>query len=184
MNRQRRIVIHDLLLSKCNTRNKIWQKTIFVLKLNIFKPLAISLLEKMLSLKSYMKHVDNINFRQVQSSDPMSWVHWQYCTLSSQPSRLETSEEVASSLDVKINNFVRDISLICFLLTKSWHDVVFIFLSEASAGGFKSAKKQTTQRYMNFRLILTSTPCSRSRSRHCSPLSSNMYFVHWTSLWI
>ena len=96
-------------------------------------------------------------------------------------SRLETSEEVASSLDVKINNFVRDISLICFLLTKSWHDVVFIFLSKASAGGFKSAKKQTTQRYMNFRLILTSTPCSRSRSRHCSPLSSNMYFVHWTS---
>ena len=84
MNRQRHIVIHDLLLSKCNARNKIWQKTIFVLKLNIFKPLAISLLEKMLSLKSYMKHADNINFRQVQSSNPMSWVHWQYCTLSSQ----------------------------------------------------------------------------------------------------
>ena len=38
------------------------------------------------------------------------------------------SEEVASSLDVKMNNFVRDISLICFLPTKSWHDVVFIFL--------------------------------------------------------
>ena len=29
----------------------------------------MSLLEKMLSLKSYMKHADNINFRQVQSSN-------------------------------------------------------------------------------------------------------------------
>ena len=42
----------------------------FFLKLNLFKPLAISLLDRMLRLKSYMKHAGNINFRQVQSSNP------------------------------------------------------------------------------------------------------------------
>ena len=57
------IVIYDLLSSKCNARNKICQ-------LNLFKPLSILLLDRMLRLKSYMKHADNINFRQVQSSNP------------------------------------------------------------------------------------------------------------------
>ena len=130
----------------------------FFLKLNLFKPLAILLLDRMLRLKSYMKHADNINFRQVQSSNPLSWVHWQYCTLSSQsftkmyefPSRRDRKhaieegciicqeESAVPALSVlnknvpwckdKQLNFVGDISLICFLPTKSWHDVVFIFL--------------------------------------------------------
>ena len=46
------------------------------------------------------------------------------------------------SLDVKINNFVRDISLICSLPSKSWHDVVFIFLRLR-----REDSKQTTQSY-------------------------------------
>ena len=97
------------------------------------------------------------------------------------------SEEVASSLDVKMNNFVRDISLICFLPTKSWHDVCLYFWgfgANIQIGEEANNAELLEFKVRYFLLILTSTPCSRSRSRYFFPLSSNMYFVHWTSLWI
>ena len=134
--------------------NKICRKTIFFY-LNLME---ILLYDKMLSFKLYMKHADNINFRQVQSSNPLSWVHWQYCTLlwqsftkmyeffsrrdwkhaigegciicweeSAVPALSVLNKNVPWCKDKQLN-FVGDISLICFLPTKSWHDVVFIFL--------------------------------------------------------